>query len=149
MKRFVYMLLLAVLLASCSGAPAAATEIPTPRPTFTPRPERPTPNAAELEISNPTEPIEVTVGSTFTITVRTTPFPDYHWELSEALDPNVIAFVWKDHIPDDAATTNSSGKDVWRFEAVGPGTVNITLGYYQGMESTSQLQYVYQIIVTE
>ncbi len=149
MKRFHYVLLLAVLLASCTGAPATPTEAPTPRPTFTPRPERPTPSKAELEISDPAKPIEVTVGSTFTITLRTAPFPDYHWEVSEAIDPNVIAFVWKDHIPDDAAKVDSSGKDVWRFQAVGPGTVNITLGYYQGMESTSQIQYVYQVVVTE
>jgi predicted secreted protein len=126
-----------------------ATEAPRPRPTFTPRPERPTPSAAELEITDPTKPIEVAVGSTFTITVRTSPIPDLHWEVSEELDPNVIAFVWKDHIPDDAAKVESSGKDVWRFQAVGPGTVNITLGYYQGMESTSQIQYVYQVVVTE
>lgn len=149
MKRFLYVLLLTVLLASCAGAPAPATEIPTPRPTYTPRPERPTPSKAELEITDPTKPIEVTVGDTFTITVRTSPIPDLHWEVSEALDPNVVAFVWKDHIPDDPAKIESSGKDVWRFQAVGPGTANIILGYYQGMEVTSQLEYVYKIMVTE
>lgn len=148
-KRFFFVCLLTVLLAACTATPAAPTEVPTPRPTFTPRPPHPTPSEAELEISNPTQPIEVKAGSTFTITVRTAPFPDYHWEVAEALDPNIIAFIWKDHVADDAARIDSSGKDVWRFQAVGPGTTKITLGYYKGMESVSQIQYVYEIVVTE
>lgn len=149
MKRFVYIVLLTILLAACTETATAVTEAATPRPTSTPRPEHPTPNAAELEISDPIQPIEVTVGSTFTITVRTAPSPELHWELSEALDPKVVGYVWKHHIPDNAATTNSSGKDVWRFQAVGPGTANIKLGYYSGMEMTSQLEYVFKVIVTE
>jgi predicted secreted protein len=148
-KRFLYVLLLTVLLTSCTQVPATATEIRTPRPTFTPRPPNPTPSEAELEITDPTKPIEVKVGSTFTITVRTAPYPEYHWEVAEALDENIVAYVWKDHIPDDAAKVNSSGKDVWRFQGVGPGTTHIQLGYYKGMESTSQIEYVYKIVVTE
>ena len=151
-KLFLIFLVAAFMLPACSEAPTATlTVTPTkalPRATNTPRPAKPTPNAAELEISDPTKNIEVTAGSDFTITVRTSRSPELHWELSEALETNIVDYVWKDHIPDDPSNpTNSSGKDVWRFKAVGPGTTTIVLGYYKNMESTTTQTFAFTVVV--
>jgi predicted secreted protein len=133
----------ALLLLGCQGTPTS-----TPiRATFTPLPARPTPNATELELSDPAKAIEVAAGNDFTITVKTNLSPDYHWEVAEALDSNIVQYVWKDHIPDEPGNQNSSGKDVWRFRAIAPGTTTITLGYYQGMNETTQQKPVFTVVV--
>jgi predicted secreted protein len=146
-KLFFLFLLAAFMLPACSEAPTATPTKAPLRATNTPLPARPTPNAAELEISDPTKPIEVTAGSDFTITVRTNRSPELHWELSEMLEADIVGYVWKDHIPDDPADVNSSGRDVWRFKAVGPGTTTIALGYYNGMESTTTQTFIYTVVV--
>jgi predicted secreted protein len=139
---FVMIMLAALVLPGCSKT----SEIPA-RPTVTPIPPRPTPNAAELELSDPAKPIEVTAGDQFTITVRTYLTSDYHWEIAEALDPKIVSYVWKDHVPDDPNQPNSSGKDIWRFTAVGPGQTTITLGYYQGMTENAPQKPVFSVVV--
>jgi predicted secreted protein len=147
-KLFCTVLLAAFILSACSTAPTATPTNAPPRATNTPLPARPTPNAAELEITDPTKNIEVAVGDDFTITVRTNRSPELHWELSETLDANIVEYVWKDHIPDDPSNpTNSSGTDVWRFNAIGPGTTTIVLGYYKGMESTTSQKFIYTVVV--
>jgi predicted secreted protein len=141
-KLFFIIMLAAFILIGCSKT--SETSI---RPTTTPIPPRPTPNAAELELSDPAKPIEVTAGKEFTITVRTYLTTDYHWEIAEALDPKIVSYVWKDHVPDDPGNPNSSGKDVWRFMAMGPGQTTIALGYYQGMTENAQQKPVFSVVV--
>ena len=118
-----------------------------PRPTITPIPPRPTPNAAELELSDPDAIIEVVTGKEFTITVRTYLTPDYHWGVDQELDAKIVAYVWMDYVPDITDNPNSSGKDVWRFLAVGPGKTTIILGYYRGMSIYTVQKPVFTIVV--
>ncbi|MCL4529636.1 MAG: protease inhibitor I42 family protein [Chloroflexi bacterium] len=138
-KLFLPLVLTALFLTACSGT--------STRPSPTAHPPRPTPSAAELQITDPSTPIEVTAGSEFTITVRTNPSPDYHWEVAEALDAHIVEYVWKDHVPDNPSDPNSSGKDVWRFKAVAPGTTTITLGYYEGMTDNAAQKPVFTVVV--
>jgi len=140
-KLFFTVLLAALILSACSGNGAPA------RPTITPIPLRPTPNAAELELSDPAKPIEVAAGNEFTITVKTYLTSDYHWEVAEALDSKIVEYIWKDHMPDDPNKPTSSGKDIWRFKAIAPGSTTITLGYYQGMTENAAQKPVFTVLV--
>ncbi len=140
-KLFFTVLLAALILSACSGNGAPV------RPTITPIPLRPTPNAAELELSDPAKPIEVAAGNEFTITVKTYLTSDYHWEVAEALDSKIVEYIWKDHMPDDPNKPTSSGKDVWRFKAIAPGSTTITLGYYQGMTENAAQKPVFTVLV--
>jgi len=146
-KPLFIFILVAFMLPACSGAPTATPTQAPARATRTPLPVRPTPNAAELELSDPARTVEVTAGDDFTITVRTTLDTDFHWEIAEALDSSIVEYIWKDHIPDDPGNPNSSGRDVWRFKAVGPGSTTITLGYYKGMESTTPRISIFTVVV--
>ncbi len=141
-KLFFIIMLAALILMGCSKTSETSIQ-----PTVTPLPPRPTPSTAELELSDPAKPIEVTAGKEFTITVRTYLTTDYHWEIAEALDPKIVSYVWKDHVPDDPNNPNSSGKDVWRFMAVAPGQTTIALGYYQGMTENAQQKPVFTVVV--
>ncbi len=139
-KLFFVLTLVALTLAACSRA------TPTPIiPASSNLPKHPTPSPAELEITNPAKPIEVTAGSEFTITVRVDLSPDYHWEVGQALDTRFVDYVWKDFVPDtpDAST----GRDVWRFKAIGRGTTTITLGYYQGMTENFAQMPTFTVVV--
>jgi predicted secreted protein len=122
------------------------TPVPS-RPTITPIPPRPTPNAAELKLSDPDEIIEVVAGKEFTITVRTYLTPDYHWGVDQELDAKIVAYVWMDYVPDIQDNPNSSGKDVWRFLALGPGKTTIVLGYYRGLSIYTVQKPVFTIVV--
>lgn len=147
-KLFLTLMFAAFILPACSTTPNATPTEALPPTANTPLAARVTPNAAELEITDSTKPIEVTVGNDFTITVRTNSSPELHWELAEALETDIVEYVWKDHIPDDPSKpTNSSGKDVWRFKATGPGTTTIVLGYYKSMESTTAQISVFNVVV--
>lgn len=108
---------------------------------------RPTPSAAELEITDPAKPIEVAAGNEFHITVGANLSSDYHWELAEAVDPNIVQYVWKDEAPKDSKDPNSIGKDIWRFKAIAPGKTTITLGYYEGMTLNTAQRSVYTVVV--
>ena len=149
MRKLLFVLLFAALiLPACSGS---STETPTaqplPRATITPLPDRPTPSAQELDLSDPTKPIEVNVGKDFTITVRTLPDQNYHWEIAEALDASLIEYVWKDHIPDHPNQPTSRGKDIWRFKALAPGQTVISLGYYEGQTVQTLQRLAFNVVV--
>ena len=127
------------MMTACKGTPT--------KPVVVSIPSVPTPSKAELEITNPSIPIEVTAGNEFTITVRTNLSPAYHWEVGEALDTKFVQYVWKNHVPDDPNNPSSSGRDIWRFLAVAPGKTTITLGYYQGMTENAPQKPVFTIVV--
>jgi predicted secreted protein len=143
-KLYFIFILAAFALTSCIGL---LTPPPTPRPTITPIPPRPTPNAEELKLSKPDKIIEAVAGKEFTITVRTYLTPDYHWGVDQELDVKIVAYVWKDHVLDDPNNPNSSGKDVWRFLAVGPGKTTIVLGYYRGLSIYTVQKPVFTVVV--
>lgn len=138
-KLFLVFIFVALIITACSGTPTkpAAVSIPS----------EPTPSKAELEVSDPAKPIEVTAGNEFTITVKTNLPSEYHWEVGEALDTKFVEYVWKNHVPDDPNNPSSSGKDVWRFKAIAPGKTTITLGYYQGMTENAPQKPVFTIVV--
>lgn len=126
-KLFFIFLLAALILPACS--PAATS------------------SAAESGITDPAQPIEVSAGSEFTITVRVDRSPEYHWELAEALDPKIVGSASQEFIPDDPHNASSKGRDVWHFKAIAPGKTTITLGYYQGMTTDSVAMPVFTVIV--
>ena len=136
-------LLAALILTACMPL---LTPVPV-RPTITPIPPRPTPNEAELKLSDPKKIIEVMAGNEFTITVRTYLTPDYHWGVDQELDGKIVAYVWMNYVPDIADNPNSSGKDVWRFLAIGPGKTTIVLGYYRGMSIYTVQKPVFSVVV--
>ncbi|MBL8063786.1 MAG: protease inhibitor I42 family protein [Anaerolineales bacterium] len=84
----------------------------------------------ELQISDPTQPVEVAAGKEFTIVLEANPTTGYHWEFVEEPDAAIVEFVSRDYNADAPVTTGSGGVDVWTFRAVAPGEIHITLGYY-------------------
>ncbi len=137
---YLTLILAALFLTACGGTPPKPTP---PVLSF----GGPTPNAAELQVTDPAKPINVTAGSEFTITVEANLSSEYHWEVAQALNSNIVQYVWKDHVPDNPGDPNGSGKDVWRFKAVAPGITTIVLGYYQGMTLNAAEKPAFTVVV--
>jgi predicted secreted protein len=147
-QQLFILLLAALLLPACSGSSTQIPESEAPaQANVTPRPDRPTPSAAELEVTAPEKTIEVAAGDDFTITLRTNPASGYHWELAEELDSKIVEYVWKDFVPTQPDLPSSSGKDVWRFKGVAPGETRIMLGYYMGMTEDSAEVLTFTVVV--
>lgn len=140
-KQFFILLFITLLLSACG---AAATQTAAPE---APSSGRPTPSAAELEVTDPDKTIEVAAGEEFTITVRTNPASGYHWEVGEELAPGIVEYVWKDFVATQPDLPSSSGKDVWRFKGVAPGETKIVLGYYLGMTEDAAEMLTFNVIV--
>ena len=87
-------------------------------------------SGADLQISDPAQPIEVAAGEEFTIVLDANPTTGYHWEFVEELSDGMLEFVSRDYVADQPVTTGSGGVDVWTFRAAAPGRTHITLGYY-------------------
>ncbi len=139
MRKLFFIFFIALLsLPACSRATQTSPSPFLVTPTFRP---------AELEISDPAKPIEVAAGSEFTITVQTGTSSTYHWEVAEALDTNVVQYVWKDHVSDQPLDANSTGRDIWRFKAVAPGKTTITLGYYPGESADTSRKEAFTVVV--
>ena len=100
---------------------ASPTSVVNPTPELSPVP---------IETSDPSQSIEATAGSDFTIVLDSNPTTGYHWELIGEPDANVVQFISKDYKPDEPVLVGSGGVDVLTFQALAAGTVQITLGYY-------------------
>ena len=146
MRKLLFIFLLAVLIIPACRKAQETPAAPV-RATVTPIPPRPTPNSAELELSDPAEIIEVSTGNQFTITVKTNLSAEYHWGLDQALDSEIVEYVWKDNVPDVPGDPNASGRDVWRFVAIAPGKTTIILGYYRGLTIQATQKPVFSIVV--
>jgi predicted secreted protein len=121
MKRIPLVWLITALLSGC------ALSSPTPTPTLPPTAETPNPLP---EPSDPTQLITVNAGETFEIVVPSNSSTGYRWNLTEALDENVIQLVDQNYIAEQPIIPGSGGVEVWTFRAIGAADTTIVLGYY-------------------
>ena len=90
-----------------------------------------------------------TVGEKFSVALASNPTTGYQWEVSET-DESVLKLldlVYKANIP---KAIGSGGKEIFTFEAVGPGETTLTLIYHQPWEKREPSQiFSVQVIVTQ
>lgn len=82
-------------------------------------------------ITDPSQPIAVNAGETFTIVIESNPTTGYHWDIVGELDSNTLEFISNEYTStSDPNLAGGGGLDVWTFKAVNTGETQITLGYY-------------------
>ena len=129
-KIWVFFVAFTFFLLACGILPAPdANPTPFVNPTsvVSPTPEL---SPVPIETSDPSQSIEASVGSDFTIVLDSNPTTGYHWEFVSEPDANILQFVSKDYKPDEPISVGSGGVDVLTFHALAAGTAQITLGYY-------------------
>lgn len=86
--------------------------------------------SAEMTVTDPSKPIEVQAGETFTIVLASNPSTGYHWDFTGELDREIVEFVSNEYEAEEPAMPGSGGVDVWKFKAVSAGQTEITLGSF-------------------
>ncbi|HCK65362.1 MAG TPA: hypothetical protein DHW49_03780 [Anaerolineae bacterium] len=99
-----------------------------------------------LQITDPTQTIEVNAGEEFTIVIESNPTTGYHWEIMSELSN--VEFISKDYQAEEPITTGSGGVDLWTFKAISTGEALITLGYYPPYEDPEPPQQTTTFVVT-
>ncbi len=99
------------------------------------------------EYLNPSEPIKVKAGQIFTIRMESNPTTGYSWQLSKTLDDQII-LVTNAFIPPDSKLMGTGGHEVWTFEAIGEGQVEISMKYVRPWEKDQPIRTnVFTVIV--
>jgi inhibitor of cysteine peptidase len=111
---------LVLLLTACAGQ--SSTPIVSP-PDIPP--------TDHYVLTDPSVPLEVTVGDEFYIAVPSNPTTGYHWQVMNSWDPKVMLV----HATEYQSTSpkglvGGGGMDIWRFDAVGPGEAIFTISYF-------------------
>lgn len=127
-----------LILGACSTSSTPADPTSTPAPanpvegTAAPAPGPTEAGAGEGEVfDDPDEPIAVTTGEAFALSVPANPSTGYEWALTTPPDPAMLRSTGHRYTPDPDAegATGVGGTDLWTFTAVGPGQTSLTLTY--------------------
>lgn len=79
--------------------------------------------------TDPSETIKVKPGDEFSIELESNPSTGFGWVLTGQFSASIVKMVNVSYRPPDPPTYGTPGADVWKFQAVAPGNVTITLGY--------------------
>lgn len=130
MKKISILLSMLLFSISCVTLSPVKEPQPTAEPEPTPELEPTSEPVIRIPTTDPDQPMEAQAGETFEIVIDSNPTTGYHWELIGELDVNVIQLVSRDYIQDEPVKPGSGGVDVWTFQAVSAGQVQIILGSY-------------------
>lgn len=80
-------------------------------------------------VSDPSQPITVKAGETFSVVLESNPTTGYHWDVFGELSG--AQFIGVEYLSTSKpGLVGGGGVDVWTFKAVSVGQSQITLGYY-------------------
>lgn len=86
------------------------------------------------DFTDPANPIKVSAGQTFTITLDSNPSTGYKWDLAGALDEKIVQLVKSEYKPPAEQIPGRGGKETWTFKATGKGETRIALKYIRPWE---------------
>ncbi|MBU4198578.1 MAG: protease inhibitor I42 family protein [Verrucomicrobia bacterium] len=88
------------------------------------------------EYLNPGEPIRVTAGRKFSISIAANPTTGYGWQLAKPMDETVAVLITNSYVQDqtDMLRVGGGGHEVWIFKAIGQGQAAISLKYVRPWE---------------
>jgi predicted secreted protein len=96
--------------------------------------KRPDPNGADITPTN----VSCTVGATFTIPLPANHTTGYSWHLAKAPSPDILKQVDETYTQDDSGLAGAGGKEMWNFEGVSPGTVELEFEYARPFEKNAK-----------
>ncbi|MBA4396564.1 MAG: hypothetical protein C0394_04165 [Syntrophus sp. (in: bacteria)] len=88
----------------------------------------------EQGFSDPTRPVAVNAGQTFTLRLRSNPTTGYIWELAEPLKEGILSFIGREYQADKTDRVGAGGTEIWTFKSVGTGETRIKLKYIRPWE---------------
>src|SRR5580693_6893913 len=95
-------------------------------------------NATGFDVAGGVEQIRVLAGKQFSITLNANHTTGYSWRLAKPLDPTMLKQISDDY---HAATSNAvgaPGEEVWTFESVAAGNVELDFEYVRPFEKDTK-----------
>ena len=77
------------------------------------------------EYRDPAETITVKKGENFAIALKSNRTTGFIWRLAKPIEGGMVKIKHSEYVPDEPQRIGSGGKEVWIFEALGPGKKNI------------------------
>lgn len=88
--------------------------------------------------SDPSKTIVVKTGDEFSIELESNPSTGFNWVLTGQFSSSIVKMLPGSYRPPDPPTYGAPGTDVWKFQAVAPGNITITLGYMKQSVTPSE-----------
>ncbi len=85
--------------------------------------------------TDPNQPVEVAAGDTFRIVLDSNRTTGYAWQLAGTPDEAVVKKVHNRYRAPRVKRPGAGGQEVWRFQAVKPGTAEIRMVYVRSWEN--------------
>jgi len=103
------------------------------------------PRAAEIaassggfDVAGGVEEIRVLAGKQFSITLAANRTTGYAWRLATPLDPVMLKQISNDYHAADSGALGAPGEEVWTFESIGQGTVQLNFEYVRPFEKNAK-----------
>ena len=114
-------------LSNVSAATAAA-----PRPAAIPL------SSTGFDVAGGVEQIRVLAGKQFSITLNANHTTGYSWRLPTPPDPATLKQISNEYHAADSGAVGAPGEEVWTFEAVGTGAVQLDFEYVRPFEKDAK-----------
>ncbi len=88
--------------------------------------------------SDPSVPIEVSLGEKFAIVLLSNHSAGLKWELGEPLDKKMLILLGTNFVQPYETLPNAAGKETWTFEALGSGSTTLKFNYVHSWGSNSK-----------
>lgn len=115
-----------------------------------------TPKGAPIEIScddfmnnnHISKDVEVTTGSSFTLTLCSNPTTGFDWEEAEIGDQTVLEEESREFVSPEAENiVGGAGKVIWTFKALKKGTTEVSIDYSRPWEGGEKGHWTFEMTV--
>jgi len=84
--------------------------------------------------SDPSMPVQTSVGKTFTVAMDANWTTGYQWQLAKQLDGAIVKRAGTQYLAGNEKLAGAPGIEIWSFEAVGTGETEISFKYIRAWE---------------
>jgi inhibitor of cysteine peptidase len=95
-------------------------------------------NSTDFDVAGGVEQIRVLAGKQFSITLKANHTTGYGWRLPTPPDPARLKQTSNEYHAADSGAVGAPGEEVWTFEAVGKGTVQLDFEYVRPFEKDAK-----------
>jgi predicted secreted protein len=96
------------------------------------------PRSGGFDVAGGVDEIRVLAGKQFSLTLSANRTTGYSWRLAAPLDPAMLKQVSDDYHAADSGAVGAPGEEVWTFEAVGEGVVQLDFEYVRPFEKDAK-----------
>jgi predicted secreted protein len=96
------------------------------------------PTSGGFDVAGGVEEIRVLAGKQFSITLTANRTTGYAWRLTAPLDPAMLKQISDEYHAADSGAVGAPGEEVWTFESVGKGMVQLDFEYVRPFEKDAK-----------